>query len=77
MSSWKHSLGGVAAFGLVALLHPELQVAASLAARDGMGRAPAGPLERVVFHGHSTTRHFLLLLSAKLLVVLSPLYDGE
>ena len=54
MSSWKHALRGVAAFGLVALIHPLALSAASLAARDGMGRAPAAPLERVVFHGHST-----------------------
>ena len=29
MSSWKHTLGGVATFGLVALLHSDLSVAAS------------------------------------------------
>jgi hypothetical protein len=54
MSSWKRALGGVAAFGLVALLNAQASSAASLAARDGVGRAPAGQLERVVFHGHST-----------------------
>jgi len=54
MSSWKHALRGVAAFGLVVLIHPQASSAAGLAARDGMGQAPAGPLERVVFHGHST-----------------------
>jgi hypothetical protein len=53
MSSWKHTLGGVATFGLVALLQPHVSIAASLSARDGMGPAPARPLERVVFHGHS------------------------
>ena len=54
MSLWKHALRGVAAFALVALLHPQASSAASLAAWNGIGRAPAGALERVVFHGHST-----------------------
>ena len=37
MSSWKHTLGGVATFGLVALLHSDLSVAASLAVPRVMG----------------------------------------
>jgi len=54
MRSCKHALRGVAAFGVVALLHPQASSAASLAARDGIEPAPAGQLEHVVFHGHST-----------------------
>src|SRR5262245_15610150 len=50
MSSWKHTLGGVAAFALAALLHPDVSGAASLAVRDGIGPAPGGGLERAFFH---------------------------
>src|SRR5262249_7116927 len=53
MSSWTHALRGVIAFGLVALLHPQISGAAGLGARDGMAQTPAGPLERVTFHGHA------------------------
>ena len=54
MSSWKHVLGGVAAFGLAALLCPDGSGAANLTPRIGMGPALGEPIERVFFHGHST-----------------------
>ena len=54
MSSWKHALSGVAAFGLVVLLSVDVSVAASLVPRTGIGPASGAQLERVTFHGHST-----------------------
>ena len=56
----------------LALVAAPASSAGSLGVRDGMGPALAGTLERVC-----DARHFLLLLSAKLLVVLPPLYDRE
>jgi hypothetical protein len=53
LSSWKHTLGGVATFGLVALLHPHVSVAASLAVPRVMGPTFGGQIHRVFFHGHS------------------------
>jgi hypothetical protein len=53
LSSWKHTLGCVATFGLVALLHPHVSVAASLAVPRVMGPTFGGQIHRVFFHGHS------------------------
>jgi len=53
MSSWKHALGGVATFGLVASLHPDVSVAASLTVPRVMGSTFGGQIHRVFFHGHS------------------------
>ena len=74
MSSWKHALGGVAAFGLLALV-PAVSGAASL--RDGVDSAPASRLSASSFTAMGRAGMFLLLLSAKLLVVLPALYDGQ
>ena len=51
MGSWNHALGGAAAFGLFALIHPGLSGAAGLAA--AMDSSFGRPVERVVFHGHA------------------------
>jgi hypothetical protein len=72
LSSLKHTLGGVATFGLLASLHPNVSVAASLAVPRIMGPTFGGQIHRVFLHGHSGRG-----ISAKLLVVLSPLHDCE
>jgi hypothetical protein len=53
MSSWKHVLDGIAAFGLVALLQPGVSSAASLPASESMAHVSGALLEPVIFHGHS------------------------
>jgi hypothetical protein len=53
MSLWKHALGGVATFGLVASLHPDVSAAASLAVPRVMGSTFGGQIHRAFFHGHS------------------------
>jgi hypothetical protein len=53
MSSWKHALSGVAAFGVAVLLTADVSWAASLAPLS-LHPASGGRLERVTFHGHST-----------------------
>ena len=74
MSSWKHALGGVAAVGLFALV-PSVSGAASL--RDGVDPSFGKPFEPHRLSRPWAAQHVLLLLSAKLLVVLPALYDGQ
>ena len=76
MSSWKHVLSGIAAFGLVVLLLPGTSSAAGLVAQ-GVDRGLRKPRRARLLSRSLARRHRLLLLSAKLLVVLPPLHDGR
>jgi hypothetical protein len=77
MSLWKHALGGVATFGLVASLHPDVSAAASLAVPRVMGSTFGGQIHRAFFHGHSGRGISYYCYPRDYWVVLSPLHDGE